>query len=1232
MTPPPPPPRPAPTADAPGVRLDVRVGTGRAVGYQMAADEFLIGGADGCDVRLPGSHLPPLVCRIARTPDGLRLNKLDPAFPVLLNGAPVAGPDPAPVANGDRIAVGPADVTVSVGTNHLRPRFVPINPPGPGNSQFSVLNTPQSGAATANGDSTPVPIAAAAADPLAAEREELALLRARLDEQARELEADRVLWYRRRQEIEAEAARHRGAAPTADRDLAHREQEVAQAREELAALRQSLSDQYRERREQLAQMQEVVQGATAALQQRQQELDERERRLTERADRLAAAEAEAARLRAELAARDESAEAATADLVRREAQIEVDREAVRNERDRLADEFARLERRQATLAERQLSLDRRAAEVDERFEQLRRDARELEEQVRLAGAERDRLAAEAARLEKVRADQESQAGRLADRGAQLEAQQAMLAVLRARLDRQQEEARQEAAQLATDRGRLDEARAELDARLREAERLRAELTTAREGQAEQERLAAERTALLDATLAEIHQQKDALAAEQARLRDKEAELDARSSEFAEQAAILKARATQVMDLQERLEADRAAVREREAALTEADAARQTFQEQLRRRAEELSARSKALDETARQLTDERADLDRLRAGLQSDREEAERTLAAVRDELASRAADLDRRAAELADRESSLGLQVARLREAGRAVAAARKELAEAHRRVEADREQIEAFRARALEEVQALRREAPDLEDRAQAAVDRLTASRDVIRGHLAELSAYAAQTRAELDAARAELRAEADRLRDREQAVERARAEHRLAVTEFRQQLLDWQARVGELKQTLARGESRLEARQAEVAAAAKQTDEAALELARQSEELRRERRRVAERRTEVERHLADMREWYRKKLRELAAGNADRGSRTAESNPIAGRIGEPPTAPVSLGAPEDVDPGDKQLGELLRSLELVDADTLDALWTEARRQRRPLRRVLLTSGAVTLYQLAMIEAGNLDALVLGRLRVVDRVRVTPREAVYRVFDPDRGGVFLLRHLAEAEMEDAVRPDEFRQRFAAARDAAHPNLAATVEVLEVNGRPAALQEWLTGPPSGDWPAEAAAPGVWVKLVADAAAALAAAHRAGLVHGRLTSDSFLLTPDGRLKVTGFGEPLWLAGGPQPSVEPTPEADLRALGQVAFGWTQLGQPTGRRRRKPFPESLLAVVRRLEADAETPMADTAARASPYRTADDLVADLARLAALFPCPADAWEQLARHAAEHVPDTESELRQSA
>jgi hypothetical protein len=219
---------------------------------------------------------------------------------------------------------------------------------------------------------------------------------------------------------------------------------------------------------------------------------------------------------------------------------------------------------------------------------------------------------------------------------------------------------------------------------------------------------------------------------------------------------------------------------------------------------------------------------------------------------------------------------------------------------------------------------------------------------------------------------------------------------------------------------------------------------------------------------------------------------------------------------------------------------------------------------------------------------------------------------------------MADAVRPDEFRQRFSAARDAAHANLAGVVEVLDINGRPAVLQEWLTGLFSADWPPFAAHPGCWVRLATMAAGALDAAHRVGLVHGRLTSDAFLLTPDGILKVTGFGEPPWLAaGGAMASPETSFAADLRSFGQVLFGWSQLAGKKRVAKSKAFPETLWGVIRRLEAEAEPPMADTVAAAQPYQSAAELLSDLQRIARETPFSDDAWERLLKHVSDNAPD---------
>jgi hypothetical protein len=863
-----------------------------------------------------------------------------------------------------------------------------------------------------------------------------------------------------------------------------------------------------------------------------------------------------------------------------------------------------------------------------------------------------------------------QSSTLAERAGQLEAQQGVLAVLRAKLDRTRQDAEREVTQLATARTREDEALEELRSRIREAEELRAELTNVQENAAQERRRLEERDSLLKVGLEEIRQQQETMAAETARLQQRELELDSRTADFAEQVGTFKGRMTQALDLQARLEADRVALREREAALAQAEGARQTLQEQLRRRAEDLAARSRALDEVARQVAADRAIIDQARSTIDNDRLTTADELAERRRQIEEQAAEVARQAADYQEKELALAKQVARLKDVGAAVAAERKSMMEARAKWEADRtaaleadrqsrEELIAFRGQAAAEIEALRRQAPELEGQAVAALNRLSTARDTLRGHLAELHDFARLSREDLGAIRAQVQHEADRLRDQEETLNRAKGEHRLSVTAFRQQLIEWQGQVAEMRRMLSSSETRLDARQAAVDQAAKQVDATTVQLAEQAEQLRREREAVAARRTEVERHLADMREWYRKKLRELASGRADRSARNAEGEesppdmPRLAAFDETAASPHSSSSTlrlthsmlEELDPGDRQLGELLRSHGLVDADTLNALWSEAGRQRRTLRQVLLASGVITLYQLALIEAGNLDALMLGRFRVIDRLRATQREAIYRVFDPaDRSkielgktpfsqhGIHMLRHLSEAEMQDAVHPDEFRQRFSACRDASHPNLATVTEVLEINGRPAVLQEWLTGLFSADWPAQAAHPGCWVRLATMAANGIEAAHRHGLVHGRITSDSFVLTSSGVLKVTGFGEPPWLAMGPVPT-DASPAADLRALGQVIYTWSQLAaRKKGSAKPKAFPDTMLSVMRRLEADPEPPMADTVAAERPYESATELVADLSRIARETVFSDDAWEKLLRHVSENAPDSPAGLKRSA
>jgi hypothetical protein len=601
--------------------------------------------------------------------------------------------------------------------------------------------------------------------------------------------------------------------------------------------------------------------------------------------------------------------------------------------------------------------------------------------------------------------------------------------------------------------------------------------------------------------------------------------------------------------------------------------------------------------------------------------------------------------AELTRRDEELRQQAERLKQAEQVVADQRQQMEEAHAMWNQERQLAETNAGQARTEIdelkQALTRQAaellrqvPDLESRAQAALDRTMQGRESLRSQLVELHTYARQSQEDIDKVRAQVQDEVERLRQQEATLNRAKAEHRHAVASFRQQLVEWQSRFSGMKQALSQGESRIERREKDI-------ETTSQELARQALELEVKEREVVERRDEMHRHLDDMREWYRRKLRELVQSrNAERNGQAVENtdeadiSPMPVRFEEQSRDrsgdsarqddSIILSIQDELDPADRKLGELLQSLELVDGDTLIALWSEARRQHRPLRQVLLAGSYLTLYQLALIESDNLSGLVLGRFRIIDRLQSTLREAIYRAHDPNLElGTCVLRQLGEAEVNDAVRPDEYRQRFGAARDLAHPNVAATLEVLEINGRPAVVQEWLTGLSGSEFPAAAGSPGVWYRLLAQAALGLHTAHQAGLYHGRLTAESLVLTREGVLKITGLGEPPWLHGSGRHN-EPIAEDDLRALGQIVLSWSQLAPK--RKGKKGVPDGLLGLLRGLGADT-----GDSVPSALFPSMAALLEDIDHVSGEVPADGVAWQKLLEHVAENAGDA-ALARQSA
>jgi len=1276
-------PNPLPGMEAPLVRLELCHGQARPTIHEVSGEEFLIGSVPGCDLRIPGANLPPIICQIVRRADGVRLRKLAPTQPILLNGQPVV--TQAALAHGDAIVIGSVELRVQLAlpeTAAPRPSsgstpgvaFVPIQSPP---SQPAVAPTPSISFLQPRGAMEPANVWQQYQQEVIQFREQVArydeqkrLLeekRRQLEEHEHELETDRVIWYRRREEIERECREQVERKNELENRL--REQQIVTSDERTAIEfeRQSIASRERQVQSESRQIQEM----RVELQNHQAQLDAQIREFMARVrsfePRLEELEARELAVRAGEAKLTPLADNLAKDrishdfqlierqkqLEAREAKLAADEQAAQQMHGQYQADLIRIDRRSAALEQREQELAAKQAEIDGRYDQMQRDARELEEQARLLDGGQVRMRDEVARLARQKTEQDALAASLAERTATLEGQQAMLVTLRTRMERVREEMRQQAQQLAAERANHEGIVTQIRQRLEEADKLKGELDQENRSREQERATFGERNAALLTAVAHIRELQQRLEAENKRLEEKEQQLNTQAAEQAEQAGLLRARTQQLVDTQQRLEAERHSLRERDGTLSQAEDARKTLQEQLLRRGEELTTQSAQLDDRAAKIAMKEAELHRLRDQIEEERRKADEQVGTLKGDIEARSAEIQRLNAALTQREDTLRRQMERLKEAGQNIAAERKAMFEAKVKWEAEqvaaaealarsRAELEAYRKETIGQASELTRALPDLEIRSQGALERLGQSRDQLRGHLQELHGYARQSQEDLQELRDQVQAEADRLRQQELALHRARSEHRLSVTAFRQQLIDWQGRVAEMKQFFSQNETRLDVKQQMVEAAAREIDASTRQLAKQTETLHQQQREVAERKTEVERHLGEMREWYRKKLRDLAGGQPRNYTGGVLEMPSANAVNDPAPKAADggrdiLSLTGDVDPADRKLGELLMQLGLVDQDALIPLWNEARRQRRSLRQVLLTSGTITLYQMALIEAGNIDRLMLGSYRVIDRMQATPREVLYRVFDPERGGLALLRHLAEGEMADAVHPDEYRQRFGAAAKLSHPNLAATFGVLEINGRPAVLQEWVSGLPSSDWPAFAAAPGVWYRLLGQAGLGMQAAHVASLMHGRLNGNSIILTADGTVKLVGFGEPAWLTGAEEPANGVT--VDLEALGGLASEWSMLMPQIKRGKPKPLPDELQNIVRRLGASAFAGLdrADNPILVPPFE-ADDryasitaMLEELEQAGADLPQNAEAWDRLVKHVTENATEGAA-LRQTA
>lgn len=148
--------------------------------------------------------------------------------------------------------------------------------------------------------------------------------------------------------------------------------------------------------------------------------------------------------------------------------------------------------------------------------------------------------------------------------------------------------------------------------------------------------------------------------------------------------------------------------------------------------------------------------------------------------------------------------------------------------------------------------------------------------------------------------------------------------------------------------------------------------------------------------------------------------------------------------------------------------------------------------------------------------RFRAIDREHRLP--VGLEVFFPDDGTCSPFRKLKAAARVD------------------HRNVARTLAAGRDNDSWFLVTEWVDGRPLDQLIAEGARPSDerLTDLAADLIDGIAAAHRAGMVHGDLTADRVVVTADGRLKITGFG----LGGAVDGTASPPATTDLRAVGRL----------------------------------------------------------------------------------------------